>query len=228
VRPAPRAGAPAAAFARKVDQWEQGMCQQFVRTCQDLPGGAPSANAAARAAADLGHLHSGWFPPIGVSVHFDNRRVNGDPGHVGVSLGDGLIRSTDYPRAGHVGTISIRGMVRVWFNDDPANYLGWTESNNGYRTWIDPNVSVDISKTRDALRHGSAGLKHGRIIKRQLALVLGDDGGMNLHDDQIGKPAIRAAAQVEKLWHPVHANGWLSESDVRRLGSRRNAFTTHR
>lgn len=60
-----------------------------------------------------GDLH----PPAGVPVYWSGGR----DGHVALSLGNGMIRSTDWPSAGRVGTTSISTLSLAW----GKHYLGW-------------------------------------------------------------------------------------------------------
>ncbi len=60
--------------------------------------------------------HTGT-PPAGVAVYFRG----GKSGHVALSLGNGMIRSTDWPSAGQTGTTSIQTLQLAW----GKKYVGW-------------------------------------------------------------------------------------------------------
>lgn len=215
---APRVGSAAVDFARRIVSWRIGMCQMFVRTCQGVGPGAGTALEAWRNAGP-DHQHGGKYPPPGVNVHWQGGP--GDPGHTALSVGDGRCRSTDYPSAGLVGEVSIGAITRSWFGRE-GRYLGWTDVDNGTRTWQPPGTVVHTTALRTALRHGGA-VRGGAAFKRELADVVGR-GAMLLGSDRIGPAARRRARRLEATWHPDRANGVLSDSDLRRLGQRRNAF----
>ena len=52
-------------------------------------------------------------------------------GHIVLSLGNGWVRSTDWPRDGMVGTVKLKTLLRKWHH----RYLGWSEDLNGVRVW---------------------------------------------------------------------------------------------
>lgn len=96
------------------------MCLHYVRTWLNAPGGAPTASAA-WAIAKQKHRRD-YNAPAGVPAYFS-------PNHVALSIGDGKIISTDWPRVGHVGQTTIRTLEKRWSH----RYLGWTEDINGVR-----------------------------------------------------------------------------------------------
>lgn len=102
-------------------------CIVFVRTALKVPGryGTPRI-----AFANARHRHHSDFTkiPAGVPVFTAGRTA---PGHVVLSLGNGKIRSTDWPRPGRVGTVSLARFLRTWNH----RYLGWSEDLNGVRVW---------------------------------------------------------------------------------------------
>jgi len=65
-------------------------------------------------------------PPAGVPVFYGGGST--DNGHAAVSLGGGMIRSTDARGAGRVGTVPIDWPTREW----GMPYLGWTEDLYGH------------------------------------------------------------------------------------------------
>lgn len=102
-------------------------CIVFVRTALKVPGRYATPRIAF---AHARHRHHSDFAkiPAGVPVFTAGRTA---PGHVVLSLGNGKIRSTDWPRAGRVGTVSLARFLRTWNH----RYLGWSEDLNGVRVW---------------------------------------------------------------------------------------------
>jgi hypothetical protein len=111
------------AYARSVDEWwPSGMCLNFVWTCLDgvTSAGYPDANAALD---DVNVLHEGdRDPPAGVPCYWTGSKH----GHVALSLGDGKVRSTDYPGKGDVSTVSIDTLTAAW----GRHYEGWAADYN--------------------------------------------------------------------------------------------------
>ncbi|HEU5036935.1 MAG TPA: hypothetical protein VFT70_08015 [Nocardioides sp.] len=67
-------------------------------------------------------------PPRGAAVYWTGGS-NGY-GHVAISLGHGLVRSSDAGGYGQVATVSIRRITAEW---GELQYAGWANSINGYR-----------------------------------------------------------------------------------------------
>jgi len=65
-------------------------------------------------------------PPAGVPVFWGGG--SSDNGHAAVSLGGGMIRSTDARGAGRVGTVRLDFPTTAW----GMPYLGWTEDLYGH------------------------------------------------------------------------------------------------
>lgn len=65
-------------------------------------------------------------PPRGVPVFWGGG--SSDNGHAAVSLGGGLVRSTDAAGSGRVGTVSIDFPEKQW----GMPYLGWSDDLYGY------------------------------------------------------------------------------------------------
>lgn len=93
-------------------------CLLYVRTWLGAPGGPPTA-AAAWLSARGKHMGDP-SPPPGVPVFFA-------PNHVALSVGDGGIISTDWPRPGTVGLTTISELSNAWHHP----YLGWTDTIDG-------------------------------------------------------------------------------------------------
>lgn len=211
-----RIGAAAVAWAKSRTSWVPGYCQKYVRSCFDLPGVYGTAQADWNAAGS--HQHHSKFPPPGVAIHWYS--APGDPGHTAMSLGDGICRSTDYPSRGRVGNVSIGALTRRW----NLRYEGWASKTNDRVTWTPPKLRVSAPQLRHALETGGK-VPNGRYFKRELAAVVGR-GAMNLAVNGCGRSTRRRARKLEALWHGGAANGRLSNSDIRRLGWRRNRYTT--
>jgi hypothetical protein len=103
------------------------LCLLFVRTRYGVPKRAHTAYRAWYAAHHK-HRHD-RNPPAGVPVFWSGGSRRG--GHVAISLGHGMIVSTDMPRSGHVGRIRLSTISRRWH----LRYLGWTEDLNGVRVY---------------------------------------------------------------------------------------------
>jgi hypothetical protein len=103
------------------------LCLLFVRTRYGVPKRAHTALRAWSAARHK-HRHD-HYPPAGVPVFWSGGSHRG--GHVAISLGHGMIVSTDMPRTGHVGRIRLSTIARRWH----LRYLGWTEDLNGVRIY---------------------------------------------------------------------------------------------
>ncbi len=120
-------GRAAIRWASQRSSYPTRRCIVFVRTALKVPGryGTPRI-----AFAHARHRHRTAFSkiPAGVPVFTAGRTA---PGHVVLSLGNGRIRSTDWPRPGRVGTVSLAKFLRTWNH----RYLGWSEDLNGVRVW---------------------------------------------------------------------------------------------
>lgn len=214
-----------AAIAKRVARWSPpGYCLNFTRTMQGAPGGIPRAIDSWRRTPKA-LRHGGKFPPPDVAVYWQGQ--TGTPGHVAVSLGGGRVRSTDWPSAGQVSTVSIGAVTRRWYSGRGERYLGWTEATNGVRTHVPPRTVVDGSAVRAALRgHRSVRVKGGRKLKREIGAVVGK-GGMSYLTNRLGHTARVKARELEARYHGSAGNGALSDADLRRLGYTRNAFRVH-
>ena len=94
-----------------------GMCCQFVWNCIAAPRrfGLADANAAwARAKS----RRTDQNPPAGVPVYW----AGGKHGHIAISVGGGVVRSTDWPEKGRVGDVKIATMTSSW----GITYRGWS------------------------------------------------------------------------------------------------------
>jgi hypothetical protein len=84
------------------------------------------------------------LPPAGVPVYYGGGSQ--DNGHISVSLGGGLIRSTDARGAGRVGTVPLDYPERIW----GMPYLGWSEDLYGHV--IRSEEEERLTAWRDRLR----------------------------------------------------------------------------
>lgn len=113
--------------ARAATRCVPGMCLRTVRGWLGV-GPRYSSARAAWAATPAQHRHTHGTPPAGVPVFWSGRSgLLGRFGHVALSLGDGTVRSTDYPRRGQVGTVAISKLSSAW----GGTYLGYATRLNG-------------------------------------------------------------------------------------------------
>lgn len=120
-------GRSAVRWARHRHYWPTRTCMVFVRTALRVSGRYPTPRVAWSAAR---YRHRTRFDriPAGVPVYTAGRTA---PGHIVLSLGNGRVRSTDWPRAGRVGTVRLSRLLSSWNH----HYLGWSEDLNGVRVW---------------------------------------------------------------------------------------------
>jgi hypothetical protein len=102
-----------------------GQCLGWSREQADIP----SRYTDAATAWEHAHgRHAGdASPPKGAAVYWLGG--SGGHGHIAISLGHGLVRSSDAGGAGVVATISLSRLTREWH----LTYVGWADSINGYR-----------------------------------------------------------------------------------------------
>lgn len=81
-------------------------------------------------------------PRIGYPVSYIGGS-NGN-GHRALYLGNGLIRSTDLPFLGHVGTVPLTEPERRW----GLRYVGWSETIDGLKIPHDAEVDPDKREPR--------------------------------------------------------------------------------
>lgn len=92
-------------------------------------------------------------PPAGVPVYYGGGSQ--DNGHAAVSLGGGMIRSTDARGAGRVGTVPLDFPTREW----GMPYLGWSDDLYGH-------VIVSAEATRLAALQQQLRARRANITKR--------------------------------------------------------------
>jgi hypothetical protein len=106
------------AFARRYKTCRRGMCLSYVQTWLGGQHGIPWAEAAWNRSRQKHRKDK--RPPAGVPVFWHNPRSK--YGHIALSVGNGRVRSTDWPSRGRVGEVDINTMTRRW----GLVYLGWT------------------------------------------------------------------------------------------------------
>lgn len=174
----------AVAAAKNVSYYSpSGMCQQFTRVCFGIGGGFGSARAAWQGAKKRHYVSRGSQIPAGVPVYW----LGGSSGygHAAVSLGNGLCRSTDWPRSRQVGTARIDDISRQW----NQSLVGWAEDING--TPIpgiprpnDGEPNIHHKHVVRAVRSGRP-ILHGKRLKLAVAKEVGK-GRMNLASPVLG------------------------------------------
>jgi hypothetical protein len=116
-----RTAAQAVAQARRYRTNRVGMCLFHVQSWLGAPWSGPYAYWAWQHAR---HKHPGdKNPPPGVPVYWSGGRY----GHIALSVGGGRVRSTDWPRRGHVGECTIDQLSRAW----GKRYAGWAADIGG-------------------------------------------------------------------------------------------------
>lgn len=128
---------------------EVGMCQKVTREWFNAPSAGDQDQDGDFDAVD------GWLseplearhpndrtPRIGYPVSYAGG-ANGH-GHRAIYIGNGLIRSTDAPLRGRVGTVELGYPERYWGH----RYLGWSETIDGLKIPTDAVVDPDRREPR--------------------------------------------------------------------------------
>lgn len=156
---------PEQAIAWALDQthWATGYCQMFVRSCYAVGSGFGSAATQWQGALWRHTVSHGAQVPRGVPVFW----LGGSKGygHVALSLGNGLCRSTDWPSRGLVGNVAIDTLTSRW----GLRLVGWTEDMNNVRVWSAPTTSAKDGIV--SLHRVQPGKKNKDILEVQRALV---------------------------------------------------------
>lgn len=172
----------AVSYALSVSRWRaSGLCLEFVDHCFGQPGsklgdnGGPT-NGAWQNAKDgyyfSKHQHAGDSnPPAGVPCYWETGPSGNTAGHIVVSLGGGMCRTTDYAGAASVSTASIKSITAA----RNGGYLGWTEDFGGnpinlgnansdqVKDWFDMATQADLTNTLDAFFSGARGQELIRV-----------------------------------------------------------------
>lgn len=142
-------------------------CKMFVRLAFLVPSdGTPNAGAA----WDRAHFkHPTSDPssiPLGVPVFWEMESV---ADHVAVSIGGGIVVSTDWPTSHDVGTVGISTLSNSWH----GRLLGWTEDIDGVRVWTPPAPPLpDPNRVQKARHHAHVAVA---LLDQALAAGRGAD-----------------------------------------------------
>ena len=118
-----RSASQAVASANRWHSNKTGMCLYTVQCYFSAPWSGPYAEWSWHHWG--GQHHGDKNPPAGVPVYWHNSRSK--YGHIAISLGNGRIRSTDWPGHGRIGNLTIDQMTRAW----NLQYLGWSSRFSG-------------------------------------------------------------------------------------------------
>lgn len=114
-----------------------GLCLNHTWLATSLPnGGCDNATEGAWYVASNGHMNRSSAPPRGSWVWWRNY----PNGHVALSLGAGLILSTDVRGPATVGTVPLHYIADVWGHE----YIGWS---NWYVETFEIGVHNDMQMT---------------------------------------------------------------------------------
>jgi hypothetical protein len=128
----PHSPVVALARAKAAETFAANMCLKFVRT---RFGVGPLAGDAAEGFGISDERHTST-PPRGVPVWW----TGGKHGHVAISAGNGYVISTDWPRRGTVGRVSIATLTNSW----NKTYRGWSEDINEVHVFDRPTVDLSV------------------------------------------------------------------------------------
>lgn len=176
-------------LARRFTTFDVDMCTRFVWNCLAAPrhfGLHHAIEAWDRAT----RRHPDGDPPAGAPVYWGGGRF----GHIALSVGGGLVRSTDWSHDGVVGEVSIARLTDAW--------------NKPYRGWSSDFAGVPIP----GLGHGGAGAGGGAVTLTAAPPV----------DDEAIRPGERNAAVRRfnrALWKSMpasyraeHRAAWMGEA----------------
>lgn len=126
--------------------WPYGECLGFVRTSFGI---GPRDYSAAIGWSKARYRHTSWPPPAAVPVWWTGGSHG--YGHVALSRGGGVCRSTDVLHSGRVNNIPISLVHQAWGH----TYVGWSEDIEGVHVYAGsspaptPNVSTGAIPTVD-------------------------------------------------------------------------------
>lgn len=150
--PTPNDAPTAVRIARTHRTWPEDRCLNRIWHCFGQNYGA---NSAIEMWSRTGNTtkHKDLNPPAGVPVYFsmDYQKF----GHVALSMGGGIVSSTDYPSKGLVGDVPLLTIIARW----RMTYLGWATEFGGPILHI-PGVANPVAgpaATRPSLTIGSIG-----------------------------------------------------------------------
>lgn len=133
-------------------------CQAIYRSGHRYPSAIAQWNASNR-------KHRGdRTPPVGAPVFWRGGRY----GHIGIYVGNGMVRSTDAAGAGRMGTVPLDWFKRHWGYD----YLGWTGDIAGRPIVMSKRFDVYHARLKPGV-DGSASVAYLRraLIKRRFLKV---------------------------------------------------------
>lgn len=174
-----RAPLDAIAYSRRFTTCRVGLCLYYVQTWLGAPWSGPDALWAWRNAR---YKRTSWPPPAGFPVFWGQDANTSRYGHIALSVGNGRVRSTDYPYRGRVGEASIATISRHFSRP----YLGWTEDLGGVRIPLPKSVNpwaagpVYLSKLRygqgnsDSVRRLQYVLNRHKLVGGQTLPVTGN------------------------------------------------------
>lgn len=106
-------------IAKSHTSWKGNYCLNHTWNCYGRNYGYADALAAWRATTGR---QTSLTPPAGVPVYFS---ADYQPhGHVVISMGGGIVRSTDFPTYGLVGDVPLTILISRW----NLRYLGWAKN----------------------------------------------------------------------------------------------------
>jgi hypothetical protein len=213
-----RTGDAAVHWALAHSSWHPvGTCLIFVRSAFDRPAGTPSATAAWNRAVHKHRVSHGSQVPRAVPVLWTGGSHGF--GHVAVSLGNGLCRSTDWPSAGRVSTVAIDTITRSWRS---LRFQGWSEDLNGGRVWT-PRPNPPMPDNTVALHNLRPGDRNNDVKQMQQRLSA---KGCSVPATGFFGPLTREAVkkwQAKLGYRGKDADGIPGKTSMQRLGFRVNA-----
>jgi hypothetical protein len=208
-----RTGNAAVQYAMDHHSWASGMCQQFVRSCFDVGALFPSAASAWNNADHKHRVDHGAQVPRAVPVFW----LGGSRGfgHVAISIGNGLVRSTDWPSSGSIGTVAIDTITSRW----GQRFQGWTEDINNVRVWT-PSTPVQPTDNTVRLSNLLPGKTNHDVKQVQTRLTR---RGITVPRTGYFGPLTREAVRKWQLrlgYRGADANGIPGKVSMQRLGFR--------
>lgn len=157
--------------ALRVTKYATGMCARFSRECAGFGALGDFDNDGDADAVDMlkatRKLHTeGGNPPLGVFCFWSGGSKG--HGHVAPTVTDtGVVRSTDWPRAGQVNNVGLATIAQAW---PSLTYEGWTDEPYGkpIRSEADERLGSQIDKWRE--RRAILKLRLARARARRKAL----------------------------------------------------------
>jgi hypothetical protein len=212
-----RLGTSATAWARSITSWHpSGMCQQFSRTAFGVGAYYGSAALAWRMAKYKHPTSNTYGIPAGVPVFWTGGSRG--YGHVAVSLGNGLCRSTDWTHRYQVSTARIADIHR----SSGHQFAGWTEDINRVRVYV-PRLDSAAGPLRVHLANLKPDLKNNDVRDLQKALRrhtdlrdLNPSGVTGVYGDETR--AMIRRFQRQQGWTGGDADGLIGPNTCRLLG----------